>query len=88
MEQRSLEYGSVVSHKEDQLPAEPNHYGKESPIIMNLFLVQNKYRNKMWNLDICGSQIYKKILNLKFMMMSREFLSACDTGEKEYNPIT
>jgi hypothetical protein len=28
----------------------------------------------MCNLDICGSEIYKKILNLKFMMMSHEFL--------------
>jgi hypothetical protein len=54
---------------------------------MNMFPVRNKYGNKMWNLDICGSQIYKKILNLKFMMMSREFLYVYDMGEKEYNLI-
>jgi hypothetical protein len=30
-------------HKEGQLPTEPIHYGKESPIIMNLVPVRNKY---------------------------------------------
>jgi hypothetical protein len=54
---------------------------------MNLFPVRNKYGNKVWNLDIYGSHIYKKKLNLKFMMMFHEFLYACDIGEKEYNLI-
>ena len=40
----------------------------------------------MWNWKSVGDKFYKEILNLKFMMMSHEFLYAYDMGEKEYNP--
>jgi hypothetical protein len=36
---------ALLAHKEDQLPVDL--YGKESPIIMNLVPMQNKYENKM-----------------------------------------
>jgi hypothetical protein len=33
---KGLGYGSVVSHKEDQFPVEPNFYGKKNPILVNM----------------------------------------------------
>jgi hypothetical protein len=44
----------LQDYKEDQLHVEPNCYGKESPILVNLVPVWNRSKNKMWNLEICG----------------------------------
>jgi hypothetical protein len=51
----------LKAHKEDQFLADPNHYGKESPIIMNLVLVRNKYGNKMWNWKSIGDIFTRKL---------------------------
>jgi hypothetical protein len=45
--------------------------------------VRNRSENKYGTGKSVGDRFAMKILNLKFMMMSHEFLYACDTGEKK-----
>ena len=74
---------TLWAHKEDQLPAESNRYGKESPIIMNLVPVQKTYENKMWNLENLWVTDLQENFEFKIYNDVSWILYTCDTGEKK-----
>jgi hypothetical protein len=51
---RVLDMAVMKAHNEDQLPVEPNCYGKESPMLVNLFPVWNRSEIKYGIWKICG----------------------------------
>jgi hypothetical protein len=60
MKKRVLDMAVMKAHNEDQLPFDPNLYGKEIPMLVNLFPVRNRFEIKCGIWKICGRQICKK----------------------------
>jgi hypothetical protein len=51
----------LQAHKEDQFLVEIKLYGKESPILVNLVLVRNRYENKCGIWKNVGNKFERKL---------------------------